>query len=331
MTWFRYFKESVVLNENEASTNYSYPLVKRSLPRFVPTDDIPYKSWLTVPVSGLNVGKYMTADLQQEIDHSSYLLVYENVELNVFEFTPIRCFIDNDILYFQTSSDHPANKPIDNQYSLYYHTKDIHYVDFAQNGPVSEDDKAEFQVNKSNLTFFGQISDIDGFTNVVTISSVGRYNFSFVNSGTDWDQGSTAHPGAKMYLSFPGPKFELYGAKGPDFGKIKVKLTGLSNEENPISEIIFSDLVIDCYNANYKENELLFSSVGYNFTFRDYVMEIQVINDKNLSSTGNKFKVNRFRFNYNIYTSFGQEQISEFVALSSSGMFKGRSSASNRD
>lgn len=331
MTWFRYFKATETINETQENTNYSYPLVKRSLPRFVPTDDIPFQSWLSVPITGLNIGRYLDTDLEEQIDHSSYLLVYENVELNVFEYTPIKCFIDNDVLYFQTSSDHPANKPVDNQYSLYYHTKDIHHVTYVQNGPVSEDGTLDFQINTSSSDFFGQISDIDGFTNTVTPSSIGRYNFSFVNSGTDWDQGSTVHPGAKVYVSFPGPKFELYGIKGPDFGKVKVRLTGLSNAENPISEIIFSDLIIDCYSPNYKENELLYSSVGYGLTFRDYVMEVQVLNDKNLSSNGNKFKVNSFRFNYNIYTSFGQEQISEFVALSSSGMFKGRSSASNRD
>lgn len=331
MTWFRYFKASEVLSEEIASQNYSYPLIKRSLPRFTPTDYIPYGSWLTVPVTGLNIEKYLNSNLQEEIDHSSYLLVYENVELNVFEFTPIKSFIDNEILYFKTSSDHPADKPIENQYSLYYHTKDIHYINYVQNGPISEDGNFEFQIDNTNLSFFGQISDINGFTNTVTPSSLGRYNFSFVNSETDWNQGLTAHPGAKTYLSFPGPKFELYGSKGPDFGKIKIRLTGLSNSDNPISEVIFSDLIVDCYSALYKENDLLYSSEGYALTFRDYVMEIQVLNDKNLSSNGNKFKANSFKFNYNIYTSFGPEEISEFVALSSSGMFKGRSSASNRD
>lgn len=331
MTWFRYLKASEALNEETANLNYSYPLIKRSLPRFTPTDYILYQSWLSVPVAGLNIGKYLDTNLVEQTDHSSYLLVYENVELNVFEFTPIKCFIDNEVLYFQTSSDHPADKPIENQYSLYYHTKDIHYVKYVDNGPISEDGSSDFQIDNTNLDFFGQISDIDGFTNVVTPSSLGRYNFSFVNSETDWSQGSTTHPGAKVYLSFPGPKFELYGSKGPDFGKAKLRLTGLTNPDNPISELIFSDIIIDCYSSSYKENELLFSSASYAFTFRDYVMEIQVLNDKNLSSNGNKFKANSFRFNYNIYTSFGPEEISEFVALSSSGMFKGRSSASNRD
>jgi hypothetical protein len=60
--------------------------------------------------------------------------------------------------------------------------------------------------------YYGFYSEVSVDQYEVDLNSSSSYNFSFINSMTDWDNGLSNKPGSKLYMNFSGPKFTLYGS-----------------------------------------------------------------------------------------------------------------------
>lgn len=331
MEWFKYFKSSVVLDELEKNVNdYSYPYVRRVVNSFFSKDDIYNDTWLSINVEGLKINTFLNGQLQPIVDESSYIVVYQPNNDDSY-FTPTKCLIYNNVLYFKTVDYHPAGSLISGSYCLYYNTPNIRYIastlrsGATPNGPQYDElPGVDFQVVDINeAEHVGQIAEIENLTYEVNLQSTGSYNFSFANGSVNWENGKTSYPGSKVYLSFTGPYFILKGQKGPNFSKIKVSLTALGDSATPQAETIFEDMIIDCYSQSFEEDSIIYQNNG--LLFKDYVLEIVVISDKNVLSSGNMFKVNSYRFNYNAAMTLSSEEISDLAVLTSGSLTRATS------
>ena len=302
MTWFKYFKQG-------ESTAYSYPLVKRTINKFTPNDKILKNTWLFIDVTDLEIEKYYNSSLNLLDDHSSYLVVYETIGSD-FEFTPVNNIINNNTLYFQAAEDHAADIETISQYSIYYKTGNLRYIKLFN----SED----YQVTSQGQAQFNSLfSEVDITDYDVVAGSESSYNFSFINPNIDWDNGLSSNAGAKLYFTFTGPSIQIYGNKGPDYGKFKFKLTGLQNTQFPNMELELDWTTVDCYNSTSQENVLLYENNDLNY--RDYNLELQTIADKNIISSGNNVKISSYSFSYNLYLTINKEEISDQAVFVSIG------------
>lgn len=302
MTWFKYFKQG------ESST-YSYPLIKRTINKFTPNDKILKDTWLFIDVTDLEIQKYYNSSLNLLDDHSSYLVVYEIIG-SYSGMVPVNNIINNNILYFQAAEDHEAGVETISQYSIYYKTPNLRYIKLldSENYQVTSEEQAQFNSLFSEV----DITDYD-----VVAGSESSYNFSFINPNLDWDNGLASNPGSKLYLTFTGPSIQIYGAKGPDYGKFKFKLTGLQNAQFPNMELELDWTTVDCYNSAFQENVLLYEN--NNLNYRDYNLELQTVADKNILSSGNNVKISSYSFSYNLYLTINKEQISDQAVFVSIG------------
>ena len=302
MTWFKYFKQG------ESST-YSYPLIKRTINKFTPNDKILKDTWLFIDVTDLEIQKYYNSSLNLLDDDSSYLVVYEIIG-SYSGMVPVNNIINNNILYFQAAEDHEAGVETISQYSIYYKTPNLRYIKLldSENYQVTSEEQAQFNSLFSEV----DITDYD-----VVAGSESSYNFSFINPNLDWDNGLASNPGSKLYLTFTGPSIQIYGAKGPDYGKFKFKLTGLQNAQFPNMELELDWTTVDCYNSAFQENVLLYEN--NNLNYRDYNLELQTDADKNILSSGNNVKISSYSFSYNLYLTINKEQISDQAVFVSIG------------
>jgi len=302
MTWFKYFKQG-------ESTNYSYPLIKRTIDKFTPNDKILKDTWLFIDITDLEIQKYYNSSLNLLDDDSSYLVVYETIGSDS-GIIPVNNIIHNDTLYFQTAEDHEADMETISQYSVYYKTPNLRYIKLlnSENYQVTSAEQAQFNSLFSEV----DITDYD-----VVAGSESSYNFSFINPNLDWNNGLASNPGSKLYLTFTGPSIKIYGNKGPDYGKFKLKLTGLQNTEFPNIALELDWIIVDCYNTTLQENVILYENNDLNY--RDYNLELQTITDKNIVSSGNNIKISSYSFSYNLYLTINKEQISDQAVFVSIG------------
>lgn len=302
MTWFKYFKQG-------ESTTYSYPLIKRTINKFTPNDKILKDTWLFIDVTDLEIQKYYNSSLNLLDDNSSYLVVYETIGSDS-GMVPVNNIINNNTLYFQAAEDHEADIETISQYSIYYKTPNLRYIKLlnSENYQVTSAEQAQF----NSLFTEVDITDYD-----VVAGSESSYNFSFINANLDWNNGLSSNPGSKLYLTFSGPGIQIYGNKGPDYGKFKLKLTGLQNTEFPNMSLELDWTVVDCYNTTLQENVILYENNDLNH--RDYNLELQTITDKNIISSGNNIKISSYSFSYNLYLTIDKEQISDQAVFVSIG------------
>jgi len=302
MTWFKYFKEG-------ESTTYSYPLIKRTINKFTPNDKILKDTWLFIDITDLEIQKYYNSSLDLLNDDSSYLVVYETIGSDS-GMVPVNNIIHNDTLYFQSAEDHEADIETISQYSVYYKTPNLRYIKLlnSENYQVTSAEQAQF----NSLFTEVDITDYD-----VDAGSQSSYNFSFINPNLDWNNGLSSNPGSKLYLTFTGPSIQIYGNKGPDYGKFKLKLTGLQNVEFPNMALELDWTVVDCYNTTLQENVILYENNDLNY--RDYNLELQTITDKNIISSGNNIKISSYSFSYNLYLTISKEEISNQAVFVSIG------------
>lgn len=311
MAWLKYLKDSETPGTTTPNTSYSYPLCKRLINKFTPKDTLPVGSWLFVDVNDININKHYGASLLLEEDHSSYLVVYENQSTDN-SYTAVKCIINNGILFFQTAVEHLALEQISNNYVIYYNTTNLRKVNLVQNANL-----VDYQINANNAPYNINYSEVDLTTIEILPSSSYYYGFSYLNG---WASGFTSMIGAKLYATFTGPNLYLYGNSGPNFGKFRYKIIGLPNKDYLQSSEEVSWQVIDCFSSENKDNQLLLEIT--NLRYRDYQLQLEVINDKNNLSTGNNVNIKSYSFTYNTYNAYEKELIDPSAVFVSSGSIK---------
>lgn len=301
MTWFKYLKSSETTNSSTENTNYSYPYLKRLINNFKPLDTISSSSWVFIDIEDLEIDKYLNSSLQNVNDESSYLVVYESTT-SEDNFQPVKSIIYNNILYFQVAEEHISNSNIQKSYAIYYKTPGLRYIK-----PVNNGNKTSYQLTTQSLgQYHCQYSEVDLSSFDVGLNSNSFYNFSF---NSEWENGVSKNSSSFLTLTFTGPNIYIYGDKGSNFGKFKLRIFSLEGENSESPTLVQDWQIIDCYSSNNLLNQILFQK--NNLELRDYNLELQVLDDKNILSSNNVVKINSYSFTYNLYLQADIEQITQ--------------------
>lgn len=303
MSWFKYLKATENINSTTVNSNYSYPYCKRIIDTFIPRDTLSTDTWIFVNIKDLNINIYKDSIGQSQIDTTSYIVIYEYNDT----FTPVKTIIDGNYLYFTTAQNHAAGAQPEGRYCLYYSTPNIRKINKVNNGGTND-----YQISSLSLSeysplqpYYAYESQVNVGDYLVGLNSNSSYNFSFINSMSDWKTGETSRPGSKVYINFTGPKFYLYGSKGLDHGKFKIKFTALQDNNNSDTSVAVDWQIIDCYSNNNQANTILYQKED--FEEREYIVEVEALYDKNTMSTGNKIKFSSFSFSYNLHLRISSE------------------------
>jgi len=305
MSWFKYLKQNESINSSTINNNYSYPYLRRKIKDFTPLDNITEGSLIFINIKDLNIDKYINSFLANTSDESSYLVVYQN-KTNEYNIQPVKSVINNNFLYFQVAENHNAGIKVENTYYIYYKTPNLRYIKSVNNGGVQS-----YQLTSENLgEYHIPSSQIDLSSFDVNLTSSSFYNFSF---NSHWENGVSKNSSASVTLTFTGPNIYLYGDKGSNFGKIKLTIFSLEGNNLEKPSLVLDSQIIDCYSSSNSLNQILFQK--QNLDLRDYNMQIEVLDDKNILSSDNKIKLNSYSFTYNLYLETDLEEITNNAAF----------------
>lgn len=307
MTWFRYLPSIASPSESIQDESYVYPILKREI--VIPTlnQDIPKDSWLFVDVNNLNIDDFIDNSLVTQTEMNSYLVVYESQSNDDYNFTPVKSHIINNRLFFQTAELHEKDVEITKQYSLYYKTENIKYIKKVQNGNYLD----YISCPEEESEFVTQESDVDQTSFNVYPSTEQTYAFSFTNLDVDWKDGVSLIPGAKAIGLFTGPFIELYCDKGPDLGKLEIRIISFGSEATPAPIVEQDWTIIDLYNSEKQNSQMVFNKTD--LYYKTYVFEIKSNFEKNELSSNGKIKVNYYSYAYDAKCTTEEEQISPYI------------------
>jgi len=300
MAWFKYLKSTENVNASTANTAYSYPYCKRFIGRFTPRDTINSGTWIFANRLDININTYKDTSLEDQTDETSYIVTYEKGD-NVY---PVETIIEGDYIHFKTYELHTAAEEITGEYAVYYNTPNLRKINTVNNGGTTG-----YRVDSVSNPFYASYSSVNTGQYLVGLDSDSSYNFSFINSMTDWDNGLSSKPASKLYMNFTGPNFTLYGAKGPNYGKFRIKFTALSDNVNTTNSLALDWQTIDSFARTYSDNQQLFAKTD--FEERDYFVEIETLYDKNVLSNGNNIKITSYSFSYNLYLKIKNELVNQ--------------------
>ena len=300
MAWFKYLKSTESINSSTTNSNYSYPYCKRFIGRFTPRDTLEANTWIFASILDININTYKDTSLENQTDETSYVVTYEKGD-NVY---PVETVIEGNYLYFKTHEIHTAAEEIVGQYAVYYNTPNLRKINEVDNGGVED-----YQISFITNPFYATYASVGIYDYSVSLNSESSYNFSFINPMTDWNNGLSSKPASKLYMNFTGPKFTLYGSKGPNYGKFRIKFTALSDNVNTNNSLSLDWQIIDSFSRTYSDNQQLFAKTD--FEERDYFVEVETLYDKNVLSNGNNINISSYSFSYNLYLKIKNELVNQ--------------------
>lgn len=326
MSWFTYQK-------NSSST---FAPVRREIVFPNLTENLASGDWLHVNIGSLDVGRLYYFDqglIKNKIDTDSYLVVYETAT----SFTPTYSAILNGNssnqfernLWFKSVSTVAAGNQPDGKYYIYYHKDDIQYIELQSNNYVST-------TPPSGNNFMAlETGSLAGSINFYSVSASGNSSnariaaISFLGDLGTWQDQTSSSVGAKAIGTFSGPNFKLYAKKGPDCGKIRLKVTKTSAVGEG-QKVIKSDVIIDLYSPtnlsdqniytlNIQSENIFFT---YDELYGDFSFEIEILGEKNQASSGTKCSLERYTFSKVYDLSLDDEEIKPDIAFKSIGGLK---------
>lgn len=325
MSWFNYYTTS-------ALTTSITPPIRRFIVFPNCSDNLKVGDWIHAPLKDLNIGQvfyYESNTIQQTFDQDSFLVVYETPTTK----TPTYSYIDDDNnLYFKSVTDVNAGSKPDGVYYIYYHADNIQYIQLIGNNYVRT-------TNPSGSNYMGSITGsgnklVDYYSHVIYPGSANTRvsQITYLGDPGTWVDGTTTLPGAKLLGNFDGPKLKIYGTKGPDKGKINIKIIKTSSTTSGQS-IIYSKDDIDLYNVNtiidtpvftidLHLEESVTNLVSYDDYYGSFSYQIEVSQNKNESSSSTGFTITKHMYSKNYGLSFNNEEIDSSIAFVSSGVIR---------
>jgi len=331
MSWFSFFTTQ---NSNGQIVTQipveKYPPVRRKINFPTLNENLKVGDWIYVSLFDLEVGRVYSSTNNGIIfslaDSNSYLVVYEDGAT----YQPTYSYIDSqNNLYFKSVSQISAGSVLTGSYYVYYHYKNIQKLSLVSNKYVQpEISVAGFNAydNNSGTT----ISNIDKYSNVVFGDSTNQRvsSLSYISSPGLWVNQQSDNPGNKAIGTFDGPLLKIYGTKSPDSGKISIKI--IKTSSSGLGQVVIKSDIIDLYNPSTSENAEIYSidiSTQTSLTdlaeiYNSFMFEIEILNDKNISSSGKKVKITKYSFSKNYSLSIDDEEIYEGIAFISTGVIR---------
>jgi len=321
MTWFTY-------KTSDATPVTRYAPVRREIIFQPITENLKEGDWITLSTVDLKLGKtysFVNNQVVQAFDEDSYLVVYETASNKTATYS----FIDSDSnLYFKSVSDVNSGSLPEGKYYIYYHADNIQYIEFNGYDYVRTTNPGGFNFIAS--TTGSSASTIDYYSTVVngdsTNTRIATLGY-FAPSGS-WQNQETSEVGAKVFGSFNGPKLKIFGTKGPNAGKILVKIiktsmTGIGQQliKTETVDLFYSSTLNDSviYSINIEDLNLFDQ---YEDLYGTFSFEIEILNEKNPASSSRSCKINKYGFIKNYNLSFSDEQIYENITFISTGVVR---------
>ncbi len=331
MTWFTYTKNSVS----------TYASVRRKILFPIFGENLKIGDWIHVNLNSLDIGRlfyYENGLIKNKIDSDSYIVVHELENV----YTPTYSLILGEPnepqdslenyshnLWFKSVTECNAGSQLKGEYYIYYHKDDIQYISLVSGSYVSTTPPSGNNYIASENQASTQ--SINKHTTVVNNSSSNNRvaSLAFLGSPENWLNNQTSTIGAKAIGVFNGPELVLYAEKGPDCGIIRLKITKTSATGSG-QKIIKSNIDIDLYSATKQENqniynlniisENIFST--YEEIYKDFSFEIEVLANKNQSSSGNRCKIEKYTFSKEYNLLLDNEEIKSDIVFKSIGGLK---------
>jgi hypothetical protein len=270
---------------------------------------------LSVKLNGKKINKKLDGTLTEITDTNSYLVVYEDFTNDSF-FEPVKSLIVDDVLYFKAYEDGVPDIFSTKKYSIYYGLNNINNLEYLGDGiyqQVIQVEGEEEPEPELGVSYILSEENIDFALFSATEESTKSYQLALYDKGVSWVNNKSQKIGAKAFGVFDGPKLYIYGDKGPDFGKFRIRITKVDSDNNFVNTIALDWQTVDCFARDLNE-QIIFESTE-ELGYERYLFEIETILEKNPSSTSNSVVVRSYEFIPNYKIEITNEQINPSVAF----------------
>jgi len=213
------------------------------------------------------------------------------------------------------------------KYSVYYgqdYLKYIHATPYVQNNKtkyayiaVSKTIAESYDNSQDSPKLYDATpTDVNLYETTLTEKSKGYYKLAFFNDGVDWKESVSQTSGAKAFASFSGPNLNIHAMIGPANGKIRIRIVSKQEKVSDIEKVVVDWTEIDCF-ALQEAKSVVFNTT--NLEYKDYNLEIEVLEDKNVLSTGKSVQIIKVCFLKNMYITLGEQQLSNILVFTSLG------------
>lgn len=321
MTWFNYYTSG-------ALTTSITPPVRRLIVFPFLTDNLKIGDWIGIDLENYNIGQvfsYSLGSVVQSFDQDSFVVVYETANTKTVTYSGV----DSDnVLYFKSVTD--VNKGLKPQgsYYLYYHSDNIQYIQLSGANYIST-------LNSGQANYIASVSasgnnNLSYYSHSVQKEPLNTRDarIGYFGNPSIWVDGQSSSPGSKVVGSFSGPRLKIYGDKGPDKGKVKIKITKTTPSADGQS-IVKEDNNIDLYSQTINSNTNIYTFNALDITtltkeeqYSDYSFEVELLQEKNLLSSKTSFNVTSYAFNKNYGLVLNAEEIDSTIAFISTGAIR---------
>jgi hypothetical protein len=331
MSWFSFLSTATIGGASGTTPEQEkYPPVRRKISFPILSENLKVGDWIYVPLFDIQIGKffiYNNGVISSSADPYSYLVVYENAEV----YQPTYSYIDdNNNLYFKSVTAVDSGSQLVGSYYVYYHFKNIQRIEQDEEGIYvqSEEEIEGFRAFEDGDPSLDSV--INKYSNIVLDRSVNErvVSFSYISSTGLWINQESDSPGNKALGKFDGPKLRIFGNKSPESGKVSIKIIKTSSTDTGQS-IIKKD-IIDLYNPTLEQNSIIYEtdvseyigSTEISDLYGSFVFEIEILDDKNISSSGKKVKITKYSFSKNYLLSIGKQELYQNIIFTTSGVIR---------
>lgn len=320
MQWFSFLKQ--------VGGSSKSPSVRRKI--FFPqlTENLKTGDWLYVSLADINVGRrytYSAGVVSMSLDADSYLVVYETADT----LQPTYSYIDSDEkLYFKSVTSADAGSKLAGTYYIYYHCNNVQYLQLIGPNYVQASESSGYSFIASEIGSGPQV--IDKYSNIINAdgSDLRLNSLSLINVNGIWNDQQSNSVGNKIMGSFDGPLLKIYGNKNKDCGKIKIKI--IKTSSNYTGQSIVKETIVDLFNSSSISDTLIFSFDAYvdsSLTDFDdvhgsFIFEIEILDDKNISSSDRNVKITKYSYSKNYNLSIEKEEIYDNIVFISTGVVR---------
>lgn len=309
MSWFKFLKNTYNPESATPTAEYSSPPLRRKV--FIDNleENIDKNEIIYVKLDSILINKYYDNSLSINSNDHSYTVVYEDSEYENYSI-PVRSKIVDNIIYFRAAENHIKNTKTSKYYSIYYGLNNLKYL---ENYLMPDDVYQYKQVDDVENMIFIEGSYLDlglesftDYTYEATETSSKSFKLSLNDNGFDWKDNTSTKAGAKALGIFDGPGFNLYGSIGPNYGKFKIRILSLYDDNTISKNIVLDWTIVDCYSATAQDSAIIFTST--NMDYSRYLFELEVLSDKNVMSRSNQVKIDKYTFSPNYKLTYEKEE-----------------------
>lgn len=317
MAWFKYLKNTYNIDSATPTAEYGSAPIRRRVLLDGLQENIEEGEVIYVDLGNKLINTYVASDLSIGNNDDSYIVVYEDEESDAYA-TPVKSKVVDNIIYFKAAEKHYKNADTSRYYSIYYGNNGIKYLEEY----LTLEDQVVFkQIDDFDVTIFQDgifldlaTEEVETYTYSAEIdSSLKSYKLALYNNGIDWKNNMSTNPGSKAFGVFDGPGFQINGSTGPNFGKFKIRILSFY-DDNSISRNIALDWTeVDCYNSTTTNDTIIYSNSS--LEYQKYIFEIEVLSDKNIMSTSNSIKIDKYMFSPNYKLTYEKEEFNPDIAF----------------